>query len=221
MGTADCIERLRGDSRKRRSPQVRPHLRTGASQLSQSSIPQTLSLHKMAQTARETVFLFIAWLVFATTGLADERPSASIHFTPGSRTKRRHHRNSQYSAAEVIYGPLVPRIHGTQVQSEVLGRAEPGEPGLDTYGSLIHVPGCFYCPPQDLLLLTGRQLLQSLTTEKMQTYMRINGKTDLLTSVSFVPRPSLSLPNISAKKASTWTCSKNKLSIWVSNGLPY
>ncbi|KAK4118093.1 hypothetical protein N657DRAFT_694647 [Parathielavia appendiculata] len=172
----------------------------------------------MLQTTSSTVFLFIAWLLFAATScLAGKRPSASIEFIPGPpRSQRRYHRDSEYGAAEVVYGPLVPRMHGVHNQSEPHGRrANPD--GMDEYGPLLRVPGCFYCPPQNVLQLTGRPLLDSLTTAKMQQYMRVGRPEDLKNKCVFytayvrVPKPdgaSLS------KEASDWACSKSKFSIW-------
>jgi hypothetical protein len=172
----------------------------------------------MAQTSRNVVLFVLAWLWFTAACLADKPPSGSIEFTPGSRTQRRHHQkaNSQYGASEMVYGPLVPRVHSTPNGSELLGRADPGYPGLDTYGPLVHVPGCFYCPPKDVLALTGRDLLASLTTEKMQTYMRISDKKDLFNKCVFYTSAVRQPPKYLSEKASTWACSKNKLSIWVS-----
>lgn len=74
-------------------------------------------------------------------------------------------------------------------------------------------------PKEDVRGKTGRDLLASLTTEAMQTYMRINGAESLKNKCVFYtasttkPNPEYYLSD----EASIWACSKGKFSIWVSN----
>ncbi len=171
----------------------------------------------MAQTPQYAGFLFTVWLLFAVSCLADKAPSASIEFTLGPQTQRRHRRSGQYGTSEVVYGPLVPRINGAHNQSELLGRAMPGEPGKDEYGPLITVPGCWFCPPIDIALKTGRALLDALDTATMQRYMRITDDSSLWNKcVFYTASTTKPNPEYLSEKASTWACSKNKLSVWVS-----
>lgn len=77
-------------------------------------------------------------------------------------------------------------------------------------------------PKQDIRKLTGRDLLASLTTERMQEYMRIDSPESLRNKCVFYTA-SVSKPNPQylSDKASIWACEKKKLSVWVSNsGFP-
>ncbi|KAK3897107.1 hypothetical protein C8A05DRAFT_48149 [Staphylotrichum tortipilum] len=169
----------------------------------------------MAQTAPNAVVFLIVWLLFATTTcLANKHPSASIGFTPDVRSQRRHRRTDQYGAAEMVHGPLVPRMDGAHNQSELRCRAAPA----NTYGPLVVIPGCFLCVPDNLgNLKDGRALLKELSTEAMIRYMRpgtlaagaLKNKCVFYTA----SRNKAVRPNLSAG-ATAWACSHGKYSIW-------
>ncbi|KAK3896802.1 hypothetical protein C8A05DRAFT_39651 [Staphylotrichum tortipilum] len=168
----------------------------------------------MARTAPNAVVFLIMWLLFATTTcLANKHPSASISFTPGVRSQRRQRRTDQYGAAEMVHGPLVPRMHHLHNQSELRGRAAPA----NEYGPLVVIPGCFYCVPDNIAKLKGRDLLKSLTTEAMISYIRagtlaagaLKNKCVFYTA----SRNKAVLPNLS-KIATDWACLYGKYSIW-------
>ncbi|OIW22416.1 hypothetical protein CONLIGDRAFT_222956 [Coniochaeta ligniaria NRRL 30616] len=172
-------------------------------------------LHKMAQVVWRTT-LMIVWLLFTTTGLADKPPSASIDFTLGTKGQHLHRkdRESGYGIDVPVYGPLVPsRTHN---RSEMLRRADPpGFPGVDLYGPLLNVPGCFFCPEQEVTAKTGRDLLAELTTAKMQSYMRARQR-DLVNKCVFYSAAVRQPPRYLSDETSVWACSKRKFSIWVS-----
>lgn len=168
-----------------------------------------------AQVTRNAV---IAWLLFAAACLADKLPSAAIDFRASPQHQRRHHDEKHDGTGEAVYGPLVPRILGTHNQSQIFGRAEPGEPGEDGYGPLMSVPGCLWCPEQNVAAGTGRALLASLTTQKMQSYMRIGSPSDLENKCVFYSKAVNQPPQYLSKDASVWACKHSKLSIWVRSG---
>ncbi|KAH8895444.1 hypothetical protein GQ53DRAFT_820275 [Thozetella sp. PMI_491] len=156
--------------------------------------------------------LLIVWLSsFAATGLAGTAASDPIQVA-----QRQHgqHDVSAYDGDVPIYGPLVPR--GSLNGSSLINRAEdPGFPGEDTYGVLVDVKGCFFCPEAEVLVKTGRDLLADLTTAKMKTYMRITSNRDLNNKCVFYSQAvEVGGPKWLSDKASTWACSHNKISIW-------
>jgi hypothetical protein len=134
-----------------------------------------------------------------------------------------------------VYGPLVPRGHtgmaarrhmhaqvhamNASVANMMLyGRADEPDnrnPDGTPYGPLSYVPGCFYCPSIEDLALEGRALLDSLTTEKMKTYMR-KDRSDTLHDKCVFYTSSLTAPEPKylSKGASDWACRKGKFSIW-------
>ncbi len=172
----------------------------------------------MTQTAPDAVLFLMVWLLFAATCLANKPPSASIELTLGPQTQHRHHTSNQDGIAEVAYGPLVPRINGAQNHSTALRRAPAGAPGQDTYGPLFTVPGCVYCPKQDMLLKTGRDLLASLDTATMQTFMRLRDDDSLNNKcVFYTASTTKPFPAYLSDVTSVWACSKRKLSVWVGN----
>ena len=168
------------------------------------------------QTTPPPVFFLIVWLLLTATCLADKHPSASIQFTPGPQSQRRHHRNGQYGAVEMVHGPLVPRMDGGNNHSELLRRA----PASNTYGPLLKIPGCFYCVEDSIANKQGRDLLKSLSTEAMQRYMRLGSlaaaglKDKCVFYTMSLTKPN---PKYLSAKASSWACSKNKFSVWVGN----
>ena len=130
--------------------------------------------------------------------------------------------------AEDAYGPLVPRNgmaprHARDRNSSVsnmmlYGRTdEPDDRNPDgtPWGPLSAVPGCLYCPPVATLALEGRELLNSLTTEKMKTYMR-KDIDDTLHNQCVFYTSSLTAPDprYLSKGTSEWACRKGKMSIW-------
>ena len=98
----------------------------------------------MAPATPNSLLFFGVWLLFAATCLASKAPSASIGFTPSLKAQRRNHVDDRSGTAEMVYGPLVPRMNGAHNHSTSLRRAAPGEPGSDLYGPLFSMPGCFY-----------------------------------------------------------------------------
>lgn len=168
----------------------------------------------MAQVAWTTSLTLACLLV---TCLADKPPAGSIGFAVGTKGQQLHSKEheSGYGIDDVpTYGPLVPS--GTYNRSEMLRRAEPpGFPGLDLYGPLLHVPGCFFCPEEDVTAKTGRALLADLTTQKMQTYMRMR-QNDLRNKCVFYSAAVHQPPQYLSDLTSVWACSKRKFSIWVS-----
>lgn len=143
----------------------------------------------------------------------------------------------QPEADHHVYGPLVPRNHGiaaprhahlhaqrravnSSVANTMLyGRndMEPDDRNPDgtPYGPLSYVPGCFYCPTVDDMALEGRALLDSLTTEKMKTYMR-KDIDDTLTNQCVFYTSSLTAPSPQylSRGAAEFSCRKGKMSIW-------
>jgi hypothetical protein len=165
-----------------------------------------------AQIARNAV---VAWLLLAATCLADKVPSAAIESSGASRHQGRHGDTEHYSTDEAVYGPLVPRMLGVHNQSGIFARAEDGTPGEDGYGPLIRVPGCLWCPEPNLAALTGRGLLESLTTQKLQSYMRIKRPSDLENRCVFYSAALRKPPEHLSVDASKWACKYGKVSIWV------
>ncbi|KLU89885.1 hypothetical protein MAPG_08854 [Magnaporthiopsis poae ATCC 64411] len=171
--------------------------------------------------------LLVGYLLLGATGIAS---AGSIDFTPDPRSphgdagietfygqlaRRQHYRrhgNGHLAAGSAVGVDQSPN-NGTSGMV-LFGRAEPGEPGMDTYGKLVHVPGCFYCPEEDVRELKGRQLLKSLTTMKMKSYMRARAG-DLRNKCVFYTY-SLRKPQIPhlSEGASVWACAHNKYSIW-------
>ena len=102
-------------------------------------------------------------------------------------------------------------LYGRNDDMEPDDRNPDGAP----YGPLASVPGCFYCPTIDDLALEGRVLLDSLSTEKMKTYMR-KDIDDRLHDVCVFYTSSLTKPSppYLSKGASEWACRKKKMTIW-------
>lgn len=183
----------------------------------------------MAYSAWTTIIL-VAWTLLAASGIAStpslEDPSGSIEFS--LEVQRRHEsHDSDEGEVETIYGQLVghrgpkpaANVRGTTSVNTsstiVFPRADPGFPGVDKYGPLVRVPGCFFCPPQSTTPLTGRDLLESLSTDKMRSYMRVNEADALKHKCVFYTR-ALRATKYLSERASTWACAHQKFSIWVS-----
>ncbi|KAL8366131.1 hypothetical protein RB595_004754 [Gaeumannomyces hyphopodioides] len=197
----------------------------------------------MPVSAKTAVSLALWLLLFGvappTVAAEPEIPSSgsSIRFIPGPQHRRDRARADEDAGIETVYGQLARRRGGhhhhpaaaaaadvgpeqspnnaTLASIQLLGgRAEPGEPGEDTYGKLVHVPGCFICPQPDVASLSGRALLNSLATMKMKSYMRARAG-DLHNKCVFYTA-SLRKPQIPflSEEASRWACRNNKYSIW-------
>lgn len=110
-------------------------------------------------------------------------------------------------------------LNSSVADSMLYGRndMEPDDRNPDgtPYGPLSYPPGCLFCPTFTDMVLEGRALLDSLTVEKMKTYMRKEINKRLHNQCVFYTS-SLTAPNPQylSKGAAEFACRKGKMSIW-------
>ncbi|KAH7304439.1 hypothetical protein B0I35DRAFT_414486 [Stachybotrys elegans] len=156
---------------------------------------------------RMNVLTVTIFALFSVACLASNRPYGHISFTPGQP-------ETGDAVGDVeMFGPLISRSELRNQSAMLLARAD-GALGVDGYGKLLDVPGCFYCPEPEVSSKAGRALLADLTTQKMQSYMRILNTQQLRNKCVFytasVPQP----PRYLSDETSIWACAHRKLTNW-------